>query len=186
MSTTFRRHFLCVVLIAIAAVCVPNVTAQEQSLGDIARQNREKKTDASSTSPPKVITNADVPKTADESSDPGDANKAPKAASGGSHAPRTAAKAMPNPRAQEQYRRQILAQKRVVEGLERRLEKLRASIPYVDASSTARGEVFTRRQAWEQEREFQLKQQLEEQGSKLEQLQEEARRAGMQGAVVDP
>jgi hypothetical protein len=89
-------------------------------------------------------------------------------------------------RAADQWRRQILMQKRTVGNLEGRLARLQASIPYLDASAHARGEVFNRRQALEQQREARLQEQLEEQRSKLEEMQDAARRAGMHTAVYDP
>jgi hypothetical protein len=159
------------------------VTAYGQSLGDVARENRGKKAEASSTAP-KVITNADLPKSTDaldEATPPDQAAPTAKL---------PARKAVPrapvDPLVAEHWRRQILAQKRTVANLERRLATLKASIPYVDVSSDARGEVLNRRQALEQQRKAELQEQLEDQRAKLEEMQETARRAGMHTAVTDP
>ena len=66
-----RRTFLQIVAVAL----LTSVAASAQSLGDVARENREKQNarDASSTTKPKVITNTDF------AQDP-DNNQAPNAA----------------------------------------------------------------------------------------------------------
>jgi hypothetical protein len=159
------------------------MTAYGQSLGDVARENREKKAETSSAAP-KVITNADLPKGPD-GSDGATATDQP--APTAKHAARKAVARTPvDPLVAEHWRRQILAQKRSVANLERRLATLKASIPYVDASSDARGEVLNRRQAWEQQRKAELQERLDDQRAKLEEMQETARRAGMHTAVTDP
>jgi hypothetical protein len=86
----------------------------------------------------------------------------------------------------ERWRREILAQKRTVATLEKRLARFQASVSYVDASAISRGEILSRTQALEQERVAQVQEQLEEQRAKLLEMQEEARRAGMHTQVYDP
>ena len=58
-----RRVFLTICAIAL----LTSSAAYGQSLGDIARENREKKTDDASAAQPKAITNADLPKDPDAS-----------------------------------------------------------------------------------------------------------------------
>jgi hypothetical protein len=86
----------------------------------------------------------------------------------------------------EQWRKQILAQKRTVATLEKRLARFQTSLSSVDANAIARGEIFSRSQALEQERLAQVQEQLEEQRAKLLEMQEDARRAGMHTQVYDP
>jgi len=66
-----QRMFLKILLIALSI----SSFAYGQSLGDIARENREKQTanDASSTAKPKVITNKDLPKDPEPNTGPSEA-----------------------------------------------------------------------------------------------------------------
>jgi len=160
-----------------------SLTAYGQSLGDVARENREKKTEAAATAPPKVITDGDLPKTAQG---PEEAGKAQPASPGKTGAGRAVPTSPLDPHAMEQWRKQILAQKRTVATLEKRLARFQASLSSVDANAISRGEIFSRSQALEQERLAQVQEQLEEQRAKLLEMQEEARRAGMHTQVYDP
>jgi ATP-dependent Lon protease len=160
-------------------------TSYGQSLGDVARENREKKAELASPAP-KVITNADLPKNQDAADDETQPSQGSPVSATRPAVRKATAKRPMDARAAEQWRRQILAQKRTVANLERRLAVLKASISFVDASANARGEVFNRRQALQQQREARLQEQLEEQRSELEEMQESARRAGMHTAVYDP
>ena len=163
-----------------------SMTAYGQSLGDAARENREKKAEAAATAPPKVITDADLPKDAQRPDEAGAAGKAQTASPGKTGAVKATATNPVDPRAMEQWRRQILAQKRTVATLEKRLARFQASLSSVDANAISRGEIFSRSQALEQERLAQVQEQLEEQRAKLLEMQEEARRAGMHTQVYDP
>jgi chemotaxis protein histidine kinase CheA len=163
-----------------------SVTAYGQSLGDVARESREKKAEVAATAPPKVITNLDLAKDAQAPEEAGASSKPQTASPGKTGAGRAAATSPMDPRAAEQWRRQILAQKRTVATLEKRLARFQASISDVDASAIARGEILNRSQALQQERVAQVQEQLEEQRAKLLDLQEEARRAGMHTQVYDP
>jgi hypothetical protein len=157
-----------------------SVAVYGQSLGDVARQTREK--EAAATVPAKVITDGDLASGASETGQPA---KAQTASQGKSRASGSTANP-PDSHAAEQWRRQILAQKRIVETLEKRLARYQASLSSVDAAAISRGEILTRSQALEQERIAQVQEQLGEQRGKLLEMQEEARRAGMHTQVYDP
>jgi hypothetical protein len=161
-----------------------SVSAFGQSLGEVARENREKKAESAATAPPKLITDGDLPKNAQGPEEAGASGKAQSAGKTG--AGRAAATSPLDPRAMEQWRKQILAQKRTVATLEKRLARFEASLSSVDANAIARGEIFSRSQALEQERLAQVQEQLEEQRAKLLEMQEDARRAGMHTQVYDP
>ena len=163
-----------------------SVTVYGQSLGDVARENREKKAESAATAPPKLITDSDLPKNAQGPEEAGASGKVQAASAGKTGAGRAAATSPLDPRAMEQWRKQILAQKRTVATLEKRLARFQASLSSVDANAIARGEIFSRSQALEQERLAQVQEQLEEQRAKLLEMQEEARRAGMHTQVYDP
>lgn len=187
VSCRHPRHFAVPIttLLFLASVVLPSVTAYGQSLDDVARENREK-AEAATTASRKVITDADVPKGGQGSGAAGASSKAQTMSPAKTGASMTTATSRVDPRAAEQWRRQILEQKRTVATLEKRLARYQASVPYVDASAISRGEILNRRQAWEQERVAQVQEQLEEQRAKLLELQEEARRAGMHTQVYDP
>lgn len=160
-----------------------SVAAYGQSLGDVARETREKA--AAATTPPKVITDLDLAKDASEAGGAGSPGKAQPASSGKFRAGVALANP-PDSHAAEQWRRQILAQKRTVETLEKRLARYQASLSSVDSAAISRGEILSRSQALEQERIAQVQEQLGEQRAKLLEMQEEARRAGMHTQVYDP
>ena len=178
---------LCRFAIAIATVLLlASLTAYGQSLGDVARDSREKKAEVSAGAPPKVITDGDLAKDAQGPEGAGASSKAQTASSGKTEAGRATATSPVDARTAEQWRRQILAQKRTVTTLEKRLARFQASISSMDASAIARGEILTRSQALEQERVARVQEQLEEERGKLLEMQEEARRAGMHTQVYDP
>jgi predicted RNase H-like nuclease (RuvC/YqgF family) len=152
--------------------------AYGQSLGEIARQNREKHKakDASSTAKPEVITNENLPKSPDaELKPPTSGEKTtlpPHVSSGGQSA--------------EQWKNQILAQKKVIAILQAQIDKLSDSIHFVVAAEYYNGVQHNQRQVKKQEMVAQMQHQLEEQKKRLDEMQEAARQAGFGNAVYDP
>ena len=159
--------------------------AYGQSLGDIARANREKQNaENTSAAQPRVITNANLPK------DP-DANQEPAQAQSGASASSTAAdhhsaqQRLAEQRAADQWKRQILAQKNKTATLQARIDQLNASIRSAGGSVQYEGP-YNRHQARQLQRVAQIQLQLDEQKMKLDQMQEAARHAGMHTLVYDP
>lgn len=187
VSSRFFRHRA---LLSITAfLLLASVMAYgQQPLGDVARENREKQTDPASP-PPKVITNADLPKNPDGYTGP-PANEGEAPSPEQAEASRQAAEQREaDQRAAEQWRRRILTQENTVANLQARVARLRASIHFVDPNATYdyySGLAYNRQQARQMERLNQLQQQLEQQKRKLENLQEAARHAGMHTPVYDP
>lgn len=158
-----------------------------QSLGDVARENRDKKAGDASTVPPKVITNQDLPKDPDANQEP---KEEPGAAAGSKAAVqraahRSAAQRLAEQRAADQWKRQIFAQKNRVANLQTQIDQLNASIGSVGGSAQSEGP-YPRYQARQLQRMAQIQQQLDEQKTKLDQMQEAARHAGMHTPVYDP
>jgi hypothetical protein len=151
-----------------------------QSLGDVARENREKK----ATSPPaKVITNADLATEGEESTS--------EAQPAGSPENAAASRKAAEQRASEQHAAQhwkqtILAQKITIANLQARVDALKASIQFVDPNAYSNGYVYNRYQARQLERLKVMEAQLAGQKQKLEDMQDAARHAGMHTAVYDP
>ncbi len=172
-----------------------------QSLGDAARENRDKKeAEAAAGTAPKVITNKDLPKDPNANPDsPG--TKSGASAPAGSEAAelsstgpqsadrfaeqRAGEQRLAEQRAADQWKRQILAQKNRMANLRARIDQLQASIQSAGGSVQYESPI-NRYQARQLQRVAQLQQQLDEQKWKLDQMQEAARRAGMHSAVYDP
>lgn len=201
-------------LTMLATLLLASLAGYAQSLGDVARENREKKDADASTTPPKVITNANLPKDPDAgagtspSTGGSKTQTAPTPASVASSKKaaaqrlaeqrrmdqRAAQEHAAEERAAEQWKRKILAQESTIANLRMRVDKLKASIHFVDpnnyypydSSSYYAGLALNRYQARQLERLQQMQQQLSEQRTKLEDMQEAARHAGMHTAVYDP
>lgn len=176
-----QRVFLKISAIAL----LMSSAAYGQSLGDIARANREKQNaENTSAAQPRVITNANLPK------DP-DANQEPAEAQSGTSASSTAAdhhsaqQRLAEQRAADQWKRQILAQKNNMATLQARIDQLNASIRSAGGSVQYEGP-YNRHQARQLQRVAQIQLQLDEQKMKLDQMQEAARHAGMHTVVYDP
>jgi len=168
-----------------------------QSLGDIARENKRKKeTEASPATPPKVITNADLPKNPDgyiapnEDEDRDSAASKPNARAENA----TGAHRVANQRAAAWWRMRIAAQKTIVANLEGQADQLRSAIRFTnqnnyqptDAQGNYSGLAYNRTEAWQNARLRQLARQIQRQTRQLEDLQDRARHAGMESAVYDP
>jgi hypothetical protein len=177
-----RRAFVrCVAL----SVLLSGV-ACAQSLGDIARENKEKKTTDGS-APAKVITNADLARDPDGSTDvetetaPTPVNKAANRA----NARRAASDRYAQQRAAEQWRQRIQAQEYTVANLQARVDRLRDATRYGGAV-TSNDIAYSRSQARQLDRLNQLQMQLNAQKQKLADMQEAARHAGMHTKTYDP
>ena len=176
-----QRVFLRISAIALLMISA----AYGQSLGDIARANREKQNaENTSAAQPRVITNANLPK------DP-DANQEPAEAQWGASASSTAAdhhsaqQRLAEQRAADQWKRQILAQNNKIATLQARIDQLNASIRSAGGSVQYEGP-YNHYQARQLQRVAQIQLQLDEQKMKLDQMQEAARHAGMHTVVYDP
>lgn len=192
------------------------VLGQSESLGDIARENREKKAaQESSSTPPKVITNHNLPRDPDAS--PSDDTSAPastpksnspfseKAATQGlaedrppqhpSSEQRSAGRQLAEQHAAQQradeqhvadqWKRRILQQESTVANLRMRADRLKASIHFANVN-TYNDMPVNRYQARQIQRLRLVQHQLDMQQRKLEDMQEAARHAGMHTLVYDP
>src|SRR5260370_14988401 len=173
-----RGSFLRVLGIAL----LMDLAAYGQSLGDIARENREKQNPVNgSRKQPAVITNDDLGK------DPQGNDAQPPAGAPASKksAHRLSGEQHPlDQRAAKQWKRQILAQEDKIASLQARIDQLNLSI------HPAGGAQFegpsNRYQARQLERVAELHLQLDEQKRKLDEMQEQARHAGIYAPVYDP
>ena len=193
-----QRFHVRILLTILATLLFAYPAAYAQSLGDVARENREQKA-ANPSPPPKVITNKTLPKDpdADAGSSAGESQTQtqPAASPANSESTRKAARQRAAERhAAEQWKQKILAQENTIANLRSRVDRLKASIHFVDpnnyypydSNSAYAGLAENRYQARQLERLAQMQQQLDQQKKKLEDMQEAARHAGMHTAVYDP
>jgi hypothetical protein len=178
-------------VLAIAFLMI--LTAYGQSLGEIARKNREKQKaeDASSsTATPKVITNKDLPKDLEEQGPQLSVNDGSQSIANRRKADHVAEQhferqRLVEQRAANQWKRQIMEQKSKMANLQARIDQLNASIRLENGSTQYEGP-NGRGQARQMGLVAQAQLQLNEQQRKLTQMQEAARRAGMHTVVYDP
>ncbi len=197
-----RRVMQRMFLRTLAIAFLLHSAAYGQSLGEVARENRDKQNaeDPATTTKPKVITNKDLPKDPNPSPGPSEAPPAAGAVAGKDADPfsahgmaeqhaddqRLAEQRLAQQRAADQWKRKILAQKNKMATLQARIDQLKASMH--PANSTVQYETlpYNGYQAQQLQRVAQIQQQLDEQKRKLDRMQEAARHAGMHTAVYDP
>jgi hypothetical protein len=161
-----------------------------QSLGDIARANRERVQAQEATgSKPKTITNADLPEgsTGIPESDPSEPMTT---VSGVSRAF--------NSRPNQRFNQQLMAEQSQggqwrdrIQMQESRIAELRERIDQANSSMHSNSSVqaegpFNRTQARQMQRVALMQEMLDQQRRKLEMMQEAARRAGMHTSIYDP
>ena len=168
------RRVLLIVPIALSALVG---ATYGQTLGDVARQARQKEKVRAKTAK-KVITNEDIP----ESPMPTPAQHE----TGGKTDPVAASADSPAPRSALQWRDMILAQKDHIETMRAQINKLNASIHFVTANAYVNGAEYNQYQVKKQQEVKNLQKQLEEEWKKLSDMQEAARKEGMGAAVYDP
>lgn len=175
-----------------------------QSLGDVARENREQQQNAEgapTTVKPRVITNKDLPKDADanQGSNPAAATAPASPSSTATDGPKaehrsgedrnaqqhSAQQHLAEQRAADQWKRQILAQKLKMATLQARIDRINASMRAA-GGSVHYEPPYSPYQARQLQQVTQIQQQLDEQRRKLDEMQEAARRAGLHSAVYDP
>jgi hypothetical protein len=180
-----RRVMRCLRLLALIAVFAFSMESLGQSsdtpsLGDLARKQRDKQQQNknSATKPKKIVTDEDMPAHApDEDVPPG-------------HGPHDEMSVGPSAsdvsQTGDQFKSAIARQKGVVADLRAQIDKLNASIHFVQANAYRNGVEYNKIQAQKQQEAERLQGQLDEQKRNLEQMQEKARKAGYGSAVWDP
>jgi hypothetical protein len=180
------RKLALLTILFFASVFFTSTATLGQSLGDVARANREKQNQANASAPQAaVITTDDLD--AGSSVPPTAAAKPSKAASGKSS--NTASPGRSNgeqvdPKLAAEWKRKIVAQKSKVLTLQAQIEQLNAQI-HPPGAAEFDGPP-SRDQARRMQRVAEIQVQLDEQKRALSEMQEEARRAGMHTAVYDP
>jgi hypothetical protein len=175
-----RRTFFKLLAIALFM----DLAAYGQSLGDIARENREKQSVENASRPQSVvITNKDLPKDPDSDSGSADLQQSAPGSKPVSHS--VEQRPSSQQRAVEQWKKQILTQEDKIANLQARIDQLNASLHPVNGSAQFEGP-SNRYQARQLERAAEIQLQVDAQKRKLAEMQEAARHAGMHTTVYDP
>jgi len=165
--------------------CLNLAAYGQQSLGEIARQYREKlQADQAAGKGPKVYTNQDIPP-ADQvgtPEPPAERSARPRYQAFDNHSVDRSYTQQPAP---WEWRRNIVMQQNRVAGLQTRIDRLNGMLhsPYGTAQYEG---PYNRNQMRAQERLGDLQQALDVERRKLDAMQEAARHAGMQSSVYEP
>lgn len=155
-------------------------SSHAQSLGDVAREQREKlATDASA--PAKTLTNEDIQGTDAPESTPSVRGRRHRI----THPVEPVTPASNDTRAAAQWKAKIVAQERKIASLQNQIDRLTASIRFTRASCyncAQHNEMQIEKLASVQR----MQQQLDEQKQQLEDMQESARKAGLGSSVYEP
>jgi hypothetical protein len=169
---------------AVLALACAMQAQDSPSLGDVARQTRQKKQQSTDGQNPDtagknsiVISNEDLPEHTESPSTSGEDDH------GVSTEPSDvdAAKLPP-----EQWQAQILAQKSLISRLQSDTDKLNDSIQFAPGNCVAGCVQWNQHQEEKQRRVERMRHQLEEQKSRLQQMQDAARQQGYGSSVYDP
>jgi predicted RNase H-like nuclease (RuvC/YqgF family) len=152
-----------------------------QSLGEVARQQRQQQSKTAKT-PRKVITNEDIPERPKSASESTADDSVSDEHGEDSGQPRRGGSA----KTAEQWKAEIQAQKSDIAALQAQLDRLKASIHYVQANLYVNGAEYNQLQLKKQQQAERLQKQLDDMKQKLESTQEAARKAGFGNAVYDP
>jgi predicted RNase H-like nuclease (RuvC/YqgF family) len=89
-------------------------------------------------------------------------------------------------RSGEQWKAAIQAQKDAIAAMQSQVDKLNASVHFVEANRYTNGVQYNQYQLEKQKQVQQMQKQLDTQKKKLEDMQEAARKAGFGSSVYDP
>ena len=148
-----------------------------QSLGDVAREQRQKQQAKDPKVEPKVITNDEIPESPDAGSSSDDAS-----------APDSSEPASANSgkKTAEQWKTEIEARKSRIAALQNQVNRLNDSVHYVEANRYYNGVQYNQYQLKKQQEAQRLQKQVDSEKKALEDAQESARKAGFGTAVDDP
>jgi hypothetical protein len=174
------RKLALLTILFFASVFFAGTVARGQSLGDVARANREKQNQANpSAAQPAVITTDDLEAASTKSVLTATSAKPSKVS-----LPAHSRGEEVDPKLAAEWKRKIVAQKSKVQTLQAQIDQLNAQIH--PPGGAAFDGPPSRDQAHRIQRVAEIQVQLDEQKRALAEMQEEARQAGMHTAVYDP
>jgi len=167
----FNRSLITVmgVALSITPICYG------QSLGDIAREERQKQAVKKADAAPKMITNEDIA----EHPDAGESAAT-------NPQPGESTPASPDKKPAEQWKQEIETQKQSVAHLQADIEHLNSSIHFAPGNCVRNCVQYNEHQVQKQDEVQRMQAELEEQKKKLEDMQEAARKQGYGNSVYEP
>jgi hypothetical protein len=194
------RKFEILVLISVLTGLLISAS-QAQSLGDAAREQRQKKPSKITTTPSKVISNDDIASpestvahtSAPVASAPSASSPSgPKISSAAPDIPKKPA-ASDNPgsydewaQAGKEWKARILAQKTKIQSMQSYIDKLRSSVHFAARNPDYDATVINRHELQKVDEAKRLEKQLDEENSTLQNLQEAVRAAGYDSSIYNP
>ena len=149
--------------------------AYGQSLGDVAREQRQKQQTKPAQAPAKVITDDDMPK---------DGAGVSTVGTGSSTDP---APSQPvGSKSAEQWKAEIAAQKKAVDNLQSQMDQLNSSIRFAPGNCVRNCVQWNEHQVEKQNQVQRMQGQLDEQKKRLEEMQDGARKDGYGNSVYEP
>ena len=148
-----------------------------QSLGDVARQQREKQAKDGHAAR-KVVTNEEIPEHPE--------SVASASTSTDEHDGAPVAPASNDTHSGEEWKAKIQAQKSSVASLQSQIDKLNSSIHFAGGNCVANCVQYNERQVQKQDEVQRMQKQLDEQKRQLEDMQDSARKAGLGSSVYEP
>lgn len=172
------RHAHKVVAVA-GVILFALASSHAQSLGDVAREQRQKQAQAKDAhAPHKVLTNEDLP----ESTQPDSSTSV----STNEHDTTPAPPASNDIHAGQEWKAKIEAQRSSIASLQSQIDKENSSIHFAPANCVANCVKYNEQQLKKQDDVQRMQKQLDEQKQKLEDMQESARKAGLGSSVYEP
>lgn len=161
----------------LAGLIFLSASLSAQSLGDVARAQRQKQSDKTANPMHKVITDEDIP--SHESAPTAPKKDADDKPLNDSHPLNTEANG-------EELKAKCLAAKQQIKDYQEQIDKLRASSQLVEANRYSNGVQYNQHQLRKQEEADRMQKQLDQAKQRFADLQEQARKAGFGSAVYDP
>ncbi|MGH9546068.1 MAG: hypothetical protein ACRD23_12740 [Terriglobales bacterium] len=149
-----------------------------QSLGDVARQQRQKEA-KDPHAPHKVVTNDEIPESPDASTSSSDDSEGAPESSTPSASPA-------GKKTAEQWKAEFQVRKARIAALQSQVDKLNGSVHFVEANRYYNGVQYNQYQLKKQEEAQRLQKQLETEKKALGDAQDAARKNGFGSAVYDP
>lgn len=149
-----------------------------QSLGDVAREQRQKQQAKDPKAAAKVVTNDEIPESPDAASSSDDSDAAPESS--------TPAASTAGKKTAGQWKAEIEVRKSRITALQSQVDKLNESVHFVEANRYYNGVQYNQYQLKKQQEAQRLQKQLETEKKALGDAQESARKAGFGTAVYDP
>lgn len=159
------------ITILLTWVCILAAVGYGQSLGDVARQQRQERLAKDPNAAPKVITNDDMPSSAEVPA---------------SHKGRREDLSLHHQKTAGQWKAEIQGQENQIAALQNQIERVNASIHFARVPLSGWAAQRNERQLEKQENVKQMQAQLEELQQRLEDTQEAARKDGYGNSVYEP